>query len=202
MDSDIIEWKEGDKVRITKDPKERRQEILDTALRLFYEKGYEKTSIADIAKEMNVAQGLCYRYFSSKEVLFDTAIDQYAELLVERMTEILKQPGLSLKQIIQQMPTFLDTEIDDNITYKLCHGVESKKIHVQLSMSVCQKLLPIVKEQLDLANERGEIKLSDTEVVASFCTYGQLGILLRSDLCGEERVERVNNFLLEVLQIV
>ena len=52
--------------RITKAPEERRQEILDTAMRLFYQNGYEKTSIADIAQEMHVAQGLCYRYFPSK----------------------------------------------------------------------------------------------------------------------------------------
>ena len=57
-------------MRITKEPEERKQEILDTAMRLFYEKGYEKTSIADIAKEIGVAQGLCYRYFPSKEALF------------------------------------------------------------------------------------------------------------------------------------
>ena len=53
--------------RITKDPTERRQEILDTALKLFWEKGYEKTSMTEIAQAMQVAQGLCYRYFPSKE---------------------------------------------------------------------------------------------------------------------------------------
>ena len=47
--------------RITKEPEVRRQEILDTAMKLFYEKGYEKTSITDIAREMGVAPGLCYR---------------------------------------------------------------------------------------------------------------------------------------------
>ena len=36
-------------MRIVKEPEERKQEILETAMRLFYEKGYEKTSIADIA---------------------------------------------------------------------------------------------------------------------------------------------------------
>ena len=55
--------------RITKDPTERRQEILDTALKLFWEKGYEKTSMTEIAQAMQVAQGLCYRYFPSKEAL-------------------------------------------------------------------------------------------------------------------------------------
>ena len=46
-------------MRITKEPEVRRQEILDAALQIFGEKGYEKTSIADIAKAIGVAQGLC-----------------------------------------------------------------------------------------------------------------------------------------------
>lgn len=185
--------------RITKDPAERRQEILDTAIRLFYEKGYEKTSIGDIAKEMNVAQGLCYRYFPSKEVLFDTAIDQYAQMLVGRMTEILKRPGMTLREMVGEMPTFLETETDDSYTYKLFHGPEGRKIHNQLSMAVCEKMVPIVKSQLDIALERGEIDLIDTEAAASFCVYGQLGILLQMNLSGEERVKRIKNFLLDIL---
>ena len=54
-------------MRVTKEPEVRKQEILDTALKLFGENGYEKTSITDIAKAIGVAQGLCYRYFPSKK---------------------------------------------------------------------------------------------------------------------------------------
>ena len=71
-------------MRVTKEPEVRKQEILDTALKLFGENGYEKTSITDIAKAIGVAQGLCYRYFPSKEALFDSAIEQYADVLVEQ----------------------------------------------------------------------------------------------------------------------
>ena len=86
--------------RITKAPEERRKEIIDTAIKLFYEKGYEKTTISDIAKEINVAQGLCYRYFPSKEMLFDCAIDQYAQILADSITEYTKDTELSLKELI------------------------------------------------------------------------------------------------------
>lgn len=55
-------------MRITKEPEERKQEILDTAMRLFHEKGYEKTSIADIAKTIGVAQGLCYDISRQKKL--------------------------------------------------------------------------------------------------------------------------------------
>ena len=53
-------------MRIVKGPEERRQEIVDGAIRVFARKGYEKTAISDIAGEIGISQGLCYRYFPSK----------------------------------------------------------------------------------------------------------------------------------------
>ena len=84
-------------MRITKEPEVRKQEILDTALKLFGENGYEKTSITDIAKAIGVAQGLCYRYFPSKEALFDSAIEQYADVLLALKRTITSPCGRSSK---------------------------------------------------------------------------------------------------------
>ena len=95
--------------RITKPPEERRQEIIDTAMKVFYEKGYEKTSISDIAREMHVAQGLCYRYFSSKEELFDTALDQYATLRTHR-------PSSKQKMTTATQKNFTTTAATQNFT--------------------------------------------------------------------------------------
>ena len=187
--------------RITKAPEVRRQEILDTAIRLFYENGYEKTSITDIANAMHVAQGLCYRYFPSKEAVFDAAVDQYAELLAGRYAAVLKRTDLTLEQIILQMPGFMEVETDDTFSYKLCHGSDSMKTHYQLSICICRKLLPFVTDLLLRAKEKGEIHLNDPETAASFCLYGQLGILLQTDLPGEERISRIRAFLLEFLQL-
>ena len=60
--------------RISKAPEVRRQELLDTAMELFAQKGYEETSMGDIARAAGVAQGLCYRYFDSKQKLFQEAL--------------------------------------------------------------------------------------------------------------------------------
>ena len=87
-------------MRITKEPEVRKQEILDTALKLFGENGYEKTSITDIAKAIGVAQGLCYRYFPSKEALFDSAIEQYADVLVEQFADAETDDRKTLRQIM------------------------------------------------------------------------------------------------------
>lgn len=185
--------------RITKAPEERRQEIIDTAMKVFYEKGYEKTSISDIAKEMNVAQGLCYRYFSSKEELFDTALDQYAQKQVEHICSILK-PQMSLTELIEKMPAFSEVENDGSYAQKICHDKSNVKFHNQLSLIICSKLQPVITDLLVAANEQGIIHIQDEETMASFCVYGQLGILLNQELSADERVNRIRSFLLELIR--
>lgn len=53
-------------MRIIKEYEERRKEILETAERLFLTKGYTKTTVNDILKEIGIAKGTFYHYFKSK----------------------------------------------------------------------------------------------------------------------------------------
>lgn len=158
-------------MRVTKEPEVRKQEILDTALKLFGEKGYEKTSIADIARTIGVAQGLCYRYFPSKEALFDSAIEQYADVLVEQFVGSGKDDHKTLRQIIEDMPTMME---DRNTKYySVFHGAENKKFHDQLTLKVCEKLVPLVEKLLHRARQKGEIQFDDLQSAAVFCEIGR-----------------------------
>ncbi len=60
--------------RIVKDPDERRSELLAAAQHLFYTKGYERTSVNDIVKEVGVAKGTFYYYFDSKTAVLETVV--------------------------------------------------------------------------------------------------------------------------------
>lgn len=133
-------------MRVTKEPEVRKQEILDTALKLFGENGYEKTSITDIAKAIGVAQGLCYRYFPSKEALFDSAIEQYADVLVEQFVGAEKDNHKTLRQIIEDMPATMEER--DTKYYSVFHGAENKKIprsafsqSLREAGSTCRKII-------------------------------------------------------------
>src|SRR3712207_2425068 len=59
---------------------ERRNQLVDAALRLFAEKGFEKTTIKDLTEAVGVAQGLIYHYFESKEELLFAAVDRHGFL--------------------------------------------------------------------------------------------------------------------------
>lgn len=50
---------------------ERRDEIMSAAKKVFAEKGFNTTTIADIAKEAGLSYGSVYWYFDSKDALFD-----------------------------------------------------------------------------------------------------------------------------------
>lgn len=50
--------------------------IMETALKLFSERGYHATSISMIAKEAGIAAGLMYNYFSGKEDLLEKIMDE------------------------------------------------------------------------------------------------------------------------------
>ncbi|MEV6790747.1 helix-turn-helix domain-containing protein [Streptomyces sp. NPDC051320] len=63
------------------------QEILDTALRLFTEQGYEETTVAQIAHEAGVSQRTLFRYFGAKEDLIGPKKDELGELLRKTVEE-------------------------------------------------------------------------------------------------------------------
>lgn len=91
------------RLRISKEPAERRQEIVETALALFSEKGYENTTIQDISDRMQVSPGLFYRYFKSKTEIFAAASEYYAIKAVEQ----LKAPASEDTPALQKLSLFI-----------------------------------------------------------------------------------------------
>ena len=146
-----------------------------------------------------MAQGLCYRYFPSKEALFDSAIEQYADVLVEQMVSSKADEKKSLRQIIESMPSAMEDR--DTKYYPVFHGAENKKFHDQLTLKVCEKMVPIVEKMLQQAKQKGEIQFDDLQTAAAFCVYGQLGILLADDLTQEEKSKRIREFLIFALHL-
>lgn len=55
-------------------PKDRFEQLVEVAARVFIEGGYRRTQMADIADAMGVAKGTVYGYVESKEALFDLAV--------------------------------------------------------------------------------------------------------------------------------
>ncbi|HEY5532131.1 MAG TPA: TetR/AcrR family transcriptional regulator [Candidatus Anoxymicrobiaceae bacterium] len=63
----------------------RRREIIDGAYKVFSEKGYHNTAIADIAAELGVGHGTLYRYFRNKLDIATSVIDD----IIVKITEVV-----------------------------------------------------------------------------------------------------------------
>ncbi len=61
-------------------PPDRFRQLIEVATRIFVERGYRPTQMADVADALGVAKGTIYGYVESKEALFDAAV-RFADTL-------------------------------------------------------------------------------------------------------------------------
>jgi TetR/AcrR family transcriptional regulator, fatty acid metabolism regulator protein len=65
--------------------RDRYDTILAAASRAFAEKGYETTSITEIARAAEVSDGLIYKYFSNKRDLLERVLEDFYERVIEHL---------------------------------------------------------------------------------------------------------------------
>jgi AcrR family transcriptional regulator len=82
--------------------------IVETALRLFQENGYDKTTMRAIAREAGVSVGNAYYYFSSKEQLVQGFYDRITELHEEACASVLAAERDFAKRLRAVMLTWLE----------------------------------------------------------------------------------------------
>ncbi|WP_170816498.1 TetR/AcrR family transcriptional regulator [Clostridium beijerinckii] len=186
--------------RITKEPSVRRNEILNIAMELFYEKGYDRTSITDIANKMKVAQGLCYRYFKSKEEIFQYALEESADRSIEKLMRILSDNNKNVLEKLNETSLLGILGNDENSYNKFYHKNENSKIHDELLLKICEKLIPILLKEVEKWNKT-EKNINITESMVYFCLYGQLGILKLDSLTHEEKLKEIELLINKIIGI-
>jgi TetR/AcrR family transcriptional repressor of nem operon len=78
---------------------------LQGALELFWRRGYEATSMADLVQHLGIGRASIYATFGSKHELYLKALDRYLQLRNPNPIELLSQPGPALpavRALVQQ----------------------------------------------------------------------------------------------------
>ncbi|MGI5329358.1 TetR/AcrR family transcriptional regulator [Actinomadura nitritigenes] len=71
------------------------RELLETAARLFAERGYERTTLQDVAEAVGVSRSSLYHYVSSKEDLLSMLVEGWSRALADRFAEVRARADLS-----------------------------------------------------------------------------------------------------------
>lgn len=179
---------------------ERKKEIIKAAMQLFSEKGYAQTSMRDIARTMGVSLGLCYRYFDSKQILFNTAIDLYIEECCNSYLAILHDSTITIKDKIDALFTSIGDEHSNMQYYDFFHRVENEELHEQLSIKLCKYMYPHLLEAVKKAIAAKEIYIENPEALISFIIYGQVGLLSESNIDHHEVAKLLNQYVNQLIK--
>ncbi|MEW2578287.1 TetR/AcrR family transcriptional regulator [Streptomyces syringium] len=88
---------------------------LQSAVELFWQRGYEATSMADLVAHLGIARASLYATFGSKRELYAKAMERYAEQHGPRILEELSQPGPALPAVRGLIERFAEEAAHDEL---------------------------------------------------------------------------------------
>ncbi|NDU99813.1 TetR/AcrR family transcriptional regulator [Pseudoroseicyclus tamaricis] len=150
-------------------PDARPDEILDAALTLFLEDGFQGTRVSDIAARAGISKGAVYLYFPSKEALLLAIVRRRIEPVIDRilviMTEARGDPRPTLQEIVRVMVE--DLYGDDSVRVPLLLMREapmSPKVSEIYHDQIVTRAIPALRELLRRGMEQGYIRKVDPQL--------------------------------------
>jgi len=94
--------------------KERREQLLDIGRSLFAAKGFDGTSVEEIAERAGVSKPVVYEHFGGKEGLYAVVVDREVGRLLDRITEALSgdHPRQLLEQAANALLSYVENQTD------------------------------------------------------------------------------------------
>ncbi|MCL6524389.1 MAG: TetR family transcriptional regulator [Thermoflavifilum sp.] len=125
----------------------KKEKILEVAEELFAEKGYEGTSVRDIAQRAEVNIAMISYYFGSKEKLLEALI-QYRAGYTSNLLDILKKnPN---EDPIHKMEKVIDVYVDRILTHHRFHNIMSRQLSMLSEAHIKEQMMAIKKQNLDI----------------------------------------------------
>lgn len=182
----------------------KRKKIMEAAIKVFAERGFERTRITDVAKRAGTAYGLVYYYFENKEKLLkDILKENWIEFL--RIINEVKTGKKGFKKKVEEICSFLVKIYSQFpellkvvvIEYSRSPRLSDKEIRNYLSEAV-DAMGEIVKD----AQKKGEIRKNINPFIASIVFFGIIdAIFTIATMSGEKPGEKVEEIAKGVLDI-
>ena len=135
-----------------KHPEQTVQLILDTATRLFLQKGYDKTTLQDIIDATKLSKGAIYHHFASKEAIIIAVVDRMGDFNSAVLAEIRDRKGLTGAEKLRELfRTSMTLSFQGKILHMLPFLIENPKFMALQMQSILGEaapdyILPILKE--------------------------------------------------------
>jgi len=148
------------------------REILETALRLFTEQGYDETPIAQIAREAGVSQRTLFRYFGTKEDLLGGNQERFRQVLTDTIGEQPAEAGVweVLRAGVAATLALHDRREQALERFRLLHNTASLRAGwLEKRLRFQEDLLPLIKARMDPAADRADPRARAVIATAFAC---------------------------------
>jgi AcrR family transcriptional regulator len=144
------------------DPALRKQAILEAALTVFAERGYEAARLDDVAARAGVAKGTLYLYFKDKEALFEELLQGAVSPVLEGLSALASAPELSFGKALAGLYTMFERDILGTqrkllLRLIIAEGPRFPHIAEMHYRNVISRVLPLIEKIAERAAARGEI---------------------------------------------
>lgn len=167
--------------RVERKKEETKKKIITIAMELFKEQGLEATTMEQIAKEVDIAKGTLYNYFTVKEAIINEYIQRtFKEKNAGRILQLQKLPDTRTRMIL--------------IIKKLVEGIqEHKEIFEKFLVYRMQSMVSFHQDESD----KSGIGLLAAEIIE----LGQESAEIRNDLSLEILIDLFEFIFIEVVKL-
>ena len=133
--------------------KERREQLLDIARALFAERGFDGTSIEEIAAKAGVSKPVVYEHFGGKEGLYAVVVDREMERLLAMVIRALRE-GVHYRDKLEQAALALLEYIEEStdgfrILVRDSHGTSGTGGFASLLSEIAQQVEHVLGREFD-----------------------------------------------------
>jgi AcrR family transcriptional regulator len=166
---------------VIKSPEIRSAELLDCAQRLFFERGYDTTTVNDILREAGLSKGAFYHYFLSKEALLEALAARLARESLAELQPILDDRSLDA---VGRLNAFfagsrrMKVEMAPQMrrTFDVIFRPENVVLFHRIDRAVSEIALPLIAKILAEGNAEGSFSVPDPEAFADFLLQARLDV--------------------------
>jgi AcrR family transcriptional regulator len=181
-------------------------DMLNKALNLFWEKGFQATSMIDLSKATGIQRGSLYNAYKSKTTLFIKAFDNYAKQLLEQIEELLSHPDLktAITQFFESMTRRLCEDPQGNGCLSTRTMMESQKkdeIIMEKLIELLDNAEALIRKRLDKAKQLGKYD-GNSQDTARYLVALSRGLAVIERVYGDEnRMKAVYKTAVDTLPI-
>ena len=185
----MIEISGGEEARMPrKNSRNTKGRIIAAAWKLFYEQGFEETTIEDIVYESETSKGSFYHYFKGKDELMGTLANVFDEKYEQLMVEM--DPGLDAMEKLIYVNHELFSMIDGGVSMDLLSRLLSTQLLARGEKHLLDRsrtYFKVLRQIISEGQRRGELRTDWTvnEVVNAYALW-ERALLYDWCLCGGE----------------